>query len=265
MPIKTNLKSLAPAYERYKKEVPLLSGGYSAPELFPSGTVTVFPWDTEVSAWLASDRTLQPGRLLYALTGRLTGFSEKQVQRFVAGEVTLVLLVARAAANEQVINYTARCPVCGTLERCSVVVPDNLAKVGEKAKGYQGWDEITLPDANDILRIRPLLVADELAIADRPRVACAVEPSDTGARLIASIISVNGGAVNDGTPTALDELKQYYFALSPKDLQFFTAQVDKLTPHLDTRLMQQCPACKHGFAHELTFDEEFFRSGGGGR
>ena len=260
MPIKTNLKSLTPAYERFKKEVPLLSGGYSAPELFPSGTVTVYPWDTEVSAWLASDRGLQPGRLLYALTSRLTGFNDKQVQKFVAGEVTLVLLVARAAANEQVINYVARCPVCSTLERCSITVPDSLAKVGEKAKGYQGWDEIKLPDANDILHIRPLLVADELAIAERPRVAGAMEPSDTGARLIASIISINGS-----TTDSLDELKQYYFALSPKDLQFFSFEVDRLTPHLDTRLMQQCPACKNKFAHELTFDEEFFRSGGGGR
>jgi len=260
MPIKTNLKSLTPASERFKKEIPLLSGGYSAPELFPNGTVVVHPWDTEVSAWLASDRMLQPGRLLYALTGRLTGFNDAQMQKFVAGEITLVLLVARAVANEQMINYVARCPLCGEPEPCSIAVPDKLARVGEKPAGYAGWDEITLPDVKDVLRIRPLLVADELAIADRPRITGAVEPSDTGARLMASIISINGS-----TPDSLEELKQYYFALSPKDLQFFTSEFDRLTPHLDTRLHQECPKCKNRFVHELTFDEEFFRSSGGGR
>jgi hypothetical protein len=258
MPIKTNLKDLAPSSERFKKEIALLSRGYSAPNQFPGGKVVIYPWDTEVSAWLASDRALQPGRLLYALTGKLTGFTDEQVQKFVAGEITLVLLVARAVANEQQINYTAKCPVCGTLERCSVVVPDNLAKVGEKPDKYIGWDEVTLPDCKDVLKIRPLLVADEIAVTERPRLVNDI--SDTGARLITSIISVNGG-----TPDSIDERKQYYLALSPKDRQFFTSEVDRLTPHLDTRIQQKCPNCKSEFTHELTFDEEFFRPSGSKR
>lgn len=257
MPIRTNLKDLAPSSERFKKEIALLSGGYSAPTLFPGGKVTVYPWDTEVSAWLASDRTLQPGRLLYALTGKLTGFNDEQVQKFVAGEITLVLLVARAAANEQQINYTAKCPVCGVLERCSVIVPDALTRMGEKPDKYVGWDEVTLPDSKDVLRIRPLLVSDEIAVAERPRTANDI--SDTGARLITAILTVNGGA-----PDSIDERKQYYLALSPKDRQFFTSEVDRLTPHLDTRIHQKCPSpsCKNEFTHELTFDEEFFRPSG---
>lgn len=254
MPIKTNLKSLEPSSARLKQQIQLLSRGYSDPKTFPGGMITVYPWDTEISAWMATERSLQPGRLLYALTSRLTGLTDAQVRNFVAGEVSLVLLVARAIANDQTISFTARCPYCGTTERCSVNVPEKLGKVGEKPEGYQGWDTINLPVCKDVLKVRPLLVSDEIAISERIRDASRREPSDTGARMIASILEINGGA-----PDSREELVQYYFALSPQDLQAFNDELDRITPHLDTALHQECPSCKRTFIHELSFDEEFFR------
>lgn len=254
--IKTNLRSLEPARERLKKTITLLSKGYSAPELFPGGQLTIYPWDTEVSSWLAMNRAVNPNRILYTLCGKLTAMSEEKVNKFVAGEVILVLLVARALASDQQLTYTARCPFCGTLERATVAVPEGLERIGEKPADYPGYDEITLPDAKDVLRIRPLLVSDEIAIADAAPEKGSYRISDAGARLLASIVAVNGSIAD-----SLQELVTYYRALSPSDIQFFVDEVDRLTPHLNTERKHKCgnPRCERMFSHELALDEEFFR------
>ena len=255
MPLRTNLKSLEPSRERLKKVVTLLSKGYSAPELFPGGALTIYPWDTEVSSWLASNRSISQGRILYTLAARLTGLREEQVTKFVAGEVILVLLVARALASDQRLSYSAKCPHCGTIERASVLVPDELEKIGEKAPDYPGYDEILLPDAGDTLRVRPLLVSDEISIAEAvPEKMLNI--SDTGARLLTGLVSVNGTIPDD-----LPERVRYYQALSPSDVQFFVDEVDRLTPHLNTERKHKCsnPKCAQTFSHELALDEEFFR------
>jgi hypothetical protein len=46
MAINTNLKSLTPRREAYKRTVTLISSGYYAPQSFPGGQVVVFPWDS---------------------------------------------------------------------------------------------------------------------------------------------------------------------------------------------------------------------------
>jgi hypothetical protein len=130
-----------------------------------------------------------------------------------------------------------------------------MEKLGEKAEGYPGWDEITLPATKDVLRIRPLLVGDEIAVSERlPEKG--LDLSETGARLLTGLLSVNGGV-----PESIEERVTYYRALPPEDLQFYVDQADKLTPHLNTQLKHACPnpACKRVFTHELALDEEFFR------
>ena len=57
MPIKTNLKTLAPAVERLKTQIKLISGGFSVRNMLPDGQLVVYPWDSEVSDWLVSRAT----------------------------------------------------------------------------------------------------------------------------------------------------------------------------------------------------------------
>ena len=61
MGIQTNLKSLTPRREAYKREITLVSGGYYAPKSFPDGKVTVYPWDATVDSWF-QERMRQPKR-----------------------------------------------------------------------------------------------------------------------------------------------------------------------------------------------------------
>jgi hypothetical protein len=46
MPIKTNMKSLQPRRQVYKRELNLLSKGFSAPKAWPEGKITIYPWDS---------------------------------------------------------------------------------------------------------------------------------------------------------------------------------------------------------------------------
>lgn len=256
MALKTNLPDLTAARERFRKSIQLLSHGYSAPDIFKDGSVNIFPWTTETSEWFVEQSRKLSGLMLTRATlARLMGLREADVDRMVASEAMLVLLVSRALATQHKILYTCVCPHCGHEQpKESITVPDQLEKVGEKTAEYKGFDEVTLPESADVVRIRPLLLGDELKIEGRSkqdRVKC----TDGVARTLTAIVSVGGG-----TPDSLDELLQYYRALTPTDAEFLEDQIDFLSPHLNTRVRHKCEKCTREFDHDLGLDAAFFRS-----
>lgn len=258
MPIKTKLSNLQPARERLKAEIRLLSGGYSDRSLFPNGKVTVIPWDTEISEWFINLNQENPSgvTLTTELVAKLTSHKPKEVGKFLASEVTLLMLVSRSLITEHYLSYRSQCPHCRMHQaETRILVPDHLEKVGEKPDDYPGYDVITLPISGDEVHIRPLTLDDEKAIEDRsPAQSAAI--SVPRARVITSIVSVGGG-----TPTDAVEIDTYLRALNPQDVEFIQESIDELTPHVNTRLKHICdnPKCTRSFDHELSLDPNFFR------
>lgn len=256
MAIKTNLVDLTSARERFRTAIPLLSGGFSAPHVFKEGKVVIYPWTTETSEWfveLAKKNTgLSLTRLLLA---KLTGLKSEEVDLMVASEAMLVLLIARALSTQHKIVYTCSCTHCNAVQReATIIVPDQLEKVGEKSPDYPGYDEVTLPESKDVVRVRPILIADEIAVENRSKLD-QVKCSGGVARTLASIVAVGGG-----NPDNLDELLRYYRALSPSDVEFLERNIEDLSPRLNTRIRHSCEKCDREFDHDLGLDATFFRS-----
>jgi hypothetical protein len=249
MPIQTNLKSLVPARERFKKEVKLLSGAFSMRDQLPEGKLIIYPWDQSIDDWVMKNlKKVNLVLLPYELCKRVTGLDN--VDRLPVGDVSTILLVSKALARNSQVEYMATCHACGHKEHTKIVVPDNLERVSEKGPDYPGYDEITLPVVKDVIRIRPLLVKDEISITERATDAI---PRRV-ARAIAAVVSINGG-----TPDNADELLSYLNALQPSDLDYLLDQMNVLDPHLGTEMKHKCDKCGTEFTHNIAIDAEFFR------
>lgn len=256
MPIKTNLKSLTPRRQQYKKDITLLSHGYNNPTAWPDGKLTVYPWDNAIDQWLVDNmRRLNKQELVYGLVRHCCDLNGGKLDEFVADELNVVLLVSRALSSDGVVVYTSVCPFCGAKKQERITVPDELEKVGEKTGDYVGFDEITLPVVQDKVKLRPLLVADEKAIVNREDDAKKTVP-DSELRTLMRIVDINGTK-----PDTLDELVIWFRALHTKDSKFLADEGRRITPHLNTNIPHTCdePECGRKFTHPLTFDQEFFR------
>jgi hypothetical protein len=259
MPIKTNMKSLQPRRQAYKREITLLSKGFSAPRAWPEGKITVYPWDSEVDAYvLEQAKANAQGNLLYGMLERVCDMNGANVDQFVFSEINSILLVARSIQFDGTIEYESVCPFCSARDREVIKIPDELDMIGEKAPGYPGFDEITLPECKDVVRIRPLLVKDQKKIENKDD--SMVTYSDRKLQILFAIV-----AVNDGSPDNLEEIVQWYDALSPTDARFLEEKQVDLSPRLDNRLPHKCKKCTRDFYHTLQFDQEFFRPGGTGQ
>ncbi len=256
MPIKTNLKSLTPRRQQYKREIQLLSHGYNDPVAWPDGKITVFPWDDATDRWMiANVRKLNKQELVYGLLQICCDLNGGKVDNFVADEINVVLTVSRALTTDGVIVYSATCPHCGAKKQEEIKVPDQLEKIGEKTADYCGYDEITLPVVKDVVKIRPLLVKDEQTIVSRKDADKKVLP-DAELRTLMRIVSIG-----DGKPETLDELVQWFRALHAKDSRFLEDEGRRITPQLNTNIPHICdePDCGRQFVQPLTIDQEFFR------
>jgi hypothetical protein len=259
MPIKTNMKSLQPRRQAYKREITLLSKGFSAPRAWPDGKITVYPWDSEVDAYvLEQAKANAQGNLLYGMLERVCDMNGASVDQFVFSEINAVLLVARSIQFDGTIEYESVCPFCSTRDREIIKIPDELDMIGEKASGYQGFDEITLPECGDVVRIRPLLVKDQKKIEQRDD--SMLSYSDRKLQILFAIV-----AVNEGSPDSVEEAAQWYDALSPADARHLEERQVDLSPRLDNRIPHKCKKCTRDFFHALQFDQEFFRPGGTGQ
>lgn len=258
MGINTTIKDLRPRKLVYKKEFPLISGGYTMRQVFPDGKVTVYPWDTEIDQYLI-DEASKGGdeKVILGLLKRVVEFKDQPIDRFIFSEINSVLLVARAIQYGGNVSYTSVCPFCKNRAEESVNIPFDLEPVGLKPKDYPGYDEITLPVCKDVVRIRPLEVADHLQIENRPEVQKAIP--DSVMHTLVPIITVGGGK-----PETIDELLQWYYALPPEDVRYLSDMEMELSPRLNNQLEHSCDRCGHLFTHTLQFNQKFFRSRSGG-
>jgi hypothetical protein len=250
MPIKSNLQSLAPAREKFKKEIVLLSHGYSMPDKLPGGKVVVYPWDQSIDEWVMKAlRKVPVEQISFEVVKKLINLDK--VDSMPVGDVITILLVARALARDSSLNYDSKCPACGHVEPVKLQVPDNLEKVAEKPDNYPGWDEILLPVCGDKIKLRPLLVRDEITVLESPENP---KVSKKMMRAVAALV-----AVNDTQPDSPDEAIQYFNALPPADFTYYADMMEKLTPHLGTEVKHKCEACSHEYSHDLNLDADFFR------
>ena len=101
MAIKTNLKSLAPRRQVYKREITLLSHGYNNQKAWPDGKLTVYPWDNTIDQWLVDNlRRLSRQDLVYGLLKNCCDLNGGPVDDFIADEINVVLLVSRALTTD---------------------------------------------------------------------------------------------------------------------------------------------------------------------
>lgn len=256
MAIKTNLKSLTPRRQVYKREITLLSHGYSDTAAWPDGKITVYPWDNTVDQFLLENvRKLSRQELVYGLLRKCCDLNGGNIDNFIADEINIVLLVSRALSTDGIVTYVSVCPHCGFRKQEQIKVPDSLEKVGEKTPDYPGYDIITLPVVQDVVKLRPLTVKDEKLIMGRPEETRKAVP-DSELRTLMRIMTVN-----DGKPEALDELLIWYRALHARDSKFVEEKGREITPHLNVNILHVCdePDCGKKFTHPLSFDQDFFR------
>jgi len=256
MAIRTNLKSLAPRRQQYKREITLLSHGFNNAAAWPDGKITVYPWDNTIDNWLLENiRKLSRTELVYGLLSLCADLNGGNIDSFVADEINVVLLVSRAAATDGIVTYTATCPFCSSRQNARIEVPNQLEKVGEKSAQYVGYDEITLPVVKDSVQVRPLLVRDEKLISGREEERRKAIP-DAELRTLMRVVAINGTK-----PDTLDELVNWARALHARDIKFLDDQGRDLTPHLNTNIAHICDEadCGKKFTFPLSFDLEFFR------
>lgn len=252
MALTSKLPSLVPASERLKQTITLISSGYSLKPEIGEGQLTVYPWDGEISEWVVSSARAKDPLFSVAIVQKLTRLPTVLMDRFVASELLLIMLVGRALTTKGGVEYRATCPHCQTVQQLSKLkVPGELGVLGAKANDYPGFDEITLPECGDVIKLRPLLVANLREVSEvRPATI-----SESGANLAASIQSVNGTVA--ATPT---ELFQYYLALPPADVTYLRKKSRELSPALDTLVPHTCDSeqCRQPFHYNLGMHYDFF-------
>lgn len=248
------MQSKTPRRQAFKKAITLPSHGFSSPKTWPGGKITVYPWDSDIDEFLIEQsRKTTRQQLVYGLLGKLCDLNGAKVDDFVADEVQIILLVARALSTEGIVTYTSECPACGAKSQEKVKVPDDLQVVGEKKDDYPGYDDVPLPICKDVIRLRPLLVKDEQLIEGRtPDQKTKV--SDARLRTMLPIVTIN-----DSKADSLDELLEYMNVLHPTDLKTLESKEKELSPHLNANFRHKCADCGKLFDHALSFDQDFFR------
>lgn len=258
MPIKTNLKSMAPRRQQYAKKFQLVSGGYTNRKAWPDGEITILPWDTDVDEWFVNAQEMGEQDLLGGVLERVVSWNGASKEDVIVSEMMSILLMARSLTTGGKLHYVSECPVCHNKETEAVVVPDELEPVGAKSRDYPGYDLITLPHCKDVVAIRPLTLRDDKLIDDRPPEA-KIGLSDARLRRLFPIATIN-----DSKPDTLEELNVWYEALPPQDARYLIDQQEMLSPQLNRRIPHKCSRCSREFHHVIRFDADFFRSGSAG-
>ena len=261
MAIRSHLKSLEPTRKRFAKEITLLSHGFSSPKAFPSGKITVYPWDLVLQEKLLDrrsvDATSNTEKILSELLPFMCNLNGARPDDFYVSELKLILMVSYAQGQGGNLTLNHTCPKCGKRDRTCIVVPDNLEKLGEKSADWTGFDSVKLPETGDIVELRPLKVADLKSIWARTDEMRQVV-SDDVFRFCLHIHTVGTDKDNKGKPDSFIEAAQYVNALSIQDVSALTKAIKEFSPRLKESVTIKCDKCSHEYEHALTLDFEFF-------
>jgi len=261
MAIRTNMTSLAPRREQFKKVITLLSGGAGDRIAWKDGKLTVFPWDSSIDDFILSAARKGGGRnLLFDVCEQVCDLNGGSLDNFYSDELNMVLLTSRSLTTDGYVLYKSNCPNpgCGAQADEKIKVPDELEPVAVKAADWSGYDLITLPHCGDMVQIRPLQLRDEKILLDRKADQRAILP-DSILRILMHVEAVGISKETLGKPDTLEQLTIWYNALHPKDSKFLDEQERAHAPHLNTAIPHRCSACGKEFTHILSFDQDFFR------
>jgi hypothetical protein len=250
---------MIPRRQAYKREITLMSHGFSNPTAWPGGKITVYPWDSDIDSWVGDPKRDAKQNLIYGLLEKVVELNGAKADDVVFGEVNALLLLSRAIQYSGNMAYESQCPYCQHKREETIVIPDDLEPLGAKDASYPGYDEIKLPICGDIVRIRPLRVGDHRKIEERDAEAKEALP-DRIMFILLPVVSIGGGE-----PETREELLLWYRALHPEDAHFIETEEERLTPHLNNAIPHTCDACTRAFTQILMFDQKFFRSGSGRR
>lgn len=257
MPLNTKINTSTPAREKFKTEETLLSHGYACPEAFPDGKITIYPWDNSVDEWVRRNgkKTQTPRMFVLELFKRLCDLKMCPYEKFVLGDVSTVILVSRSLRHNNKVVYRPTCPLCAVENQEEMIeVPNELKRIGEKTADYPGFDVVTLPICTDEVKLRPLIVNDEIILENRSKEQ-KQKVSEEMAHILAPVMDVGGG-----TPDSLEELLKWYNALHPEDQSYLEDAIDNLAPHLSPNVDHVCDNCGKQFIFTLPLqDKEFFR------
>lgn len=263
MPIKSNVDTSVSSRERYKQEVTLLSHGYANKSAFPDGKITVYPWDSSIDEWVRANsrKKISDKMFTLELVKRLCNLNGCKFEEFVVGDASTVILMARSIRHDNHVTYSPTCPWCKSANaEENIAVPDDLERIGEKDANYGGFDVCTLPSSKDVVKLRPLIINDEILLDARSDEKKRLL-SDELAHILCGIIDVGGGQ-----PSSLDELLAWHAALHPQDQTFLAGFVQQVSPHLSADLEHVCDSCERKFTFTLPLeDRDFFRSSGSPR
>lgn len=256
MAIKTNLTSLAPRREHYKRDIALISGGYYNRKAFPAGMVTVYPWDSHVDNWF-QERLRQPKKeyALWEAVEKVSDLNGCPLRDLPMGDMWTILMVAKSIRTDCVVEYRARCPHCENIEQATIKIPDELQVQGKKSPDYVGHEDIILPDSKDAVTVRPLTVGDNMYIMERTAEQRRIMP-DMIAGILLPIKAVGGGTVD-----SVEEVLAWYNALSPRDAEELKTAQGRTHPQLDTTVQHKCEVCDGTFTYDLELNRDFFRVG----
>lgn len=257
MGIKTNLRDLTPARGRFASKIKLLSGGHANAQYFPEGMITIYPWDTAVDE-LMIRRSGDPTKMLHAALPKLCELNGCPITSFIASELMLVVLSARAKRlnSAETISADSTCPKCKQVEHVKIKVPDQLTKVGEKAVDWPGFDTITLPECQDVVAVRMLTIQDELSVQNRTADVKASTVGDEAAKVLAGITAINSGPIGPGDAK---DLVAWWKAMPVADSAYLMTAFADTQPHVSLKINVVCEGCQQPYEFPLDLDTNFFR------
>src|ERR1044071_3985975 len=154
------IKSNITGQRQFSQRIKLISGGYVDRVAFPDGMVTILPWDALIDEWVLKNNSTNEILFSLELFPKLCELHGCPADKMVMGDVNTIILVSRAIRYSNVIEYVPVCTECRRENKPEkVTIPQNLRRVAEKPVDYVGYDEITLPDSKDVVRISPIRVS----------------------------------------------------------------------------------------------------------
>jgi hypothetical protein len=255
MAINSSIQDFRPTREKFSTTIPLVSGGFSVREFFPTGEIKVFPWDTQMDEWAVSNKkAITTPMLAIQILKRCAALGKCPPERFCIGDAMAIMMVSKALRSNGAFVHRPKCTACGFEHpEDTFYIPNSLEIIGKKDLDYKGTDDFTLDDCLDVVTVRPLLINDYLRVENRNEVE-KLALSDDHALNIWPIVAIGGGK-----PDSLDEASLWYNALTPADQVQFNQAVSDFSPHLSDEIKYQCDKCSADFVVQIPNEREFFR------